>query len=153
MFSRREVRQLGAMWFLYGLLAILLTGFATDDAVQVKLASRGISRSSYEGPTGIVGALHDACRRAELPTASLWAASPFYLGSTPNPKTALGLLGISQLSLTKTILLVSEGVNVRNFDEVMGEVRDHFDPRFDFVMIPRVPLDTLDFTSRTSRLA
>jgi proteasome assembly chaperone (PAC2) family protein len=69
-----------------------LTGFATDDPVQVKLASRGISRSSYEGPTGIVGALHDACRRAELPTASLWAASPFYLGSTPNPKTALGLL-------------------------------------------------------------
>ena len=69
-----------------------LTGFATDDAVQVKLASRAISRSSYEGPTGIVGALHDACQRAELPTASLWAASPFYLGSTPNPKTALGLL-------------------------------------------------------------
>jgi len=69
-----------------------LTGFSTDDAVQVKLASRGIGRSSYEGPTGIVGALHDACRRAELPTASLWAASPFYLGSTPNPRTALGLL-------------------------------------------------------------
>ena len=69
-----------------------LTGFSTDDAVQVKLASRGISRSTYEGPTGIVGALHDACRRAELPTASVWAASPFYLGSTPNPKTALGLL-------------------------------------------------------------
>jgi proteasome assembly chaperone (PAC2) family protein len=69
-----------------------LTGFATDESVQVKLANRSIGRSSYEGPTGIVGTLHDACRRAELPTASLWAASPFYLGSTPNPKTALGLL-------------------------------------------------------------
>jgi 4-hydroxybenzoate decarboxylase subunit C len=67
-------------------------------------------------------------------------------------KTALGLMGISQLSLTKTILLVSEGVNVRNFEEVIGEVRDHFDPHFDFVMIPRVPLDTLDFTSRTMNL-
>jgi 4-hydroxy-3-polyprenylbenzoate decarboxylase len=43
-------------------------------------------------------------------------------------------------------------VNVRNFDEVMGEVRDHFDPLYDFVMIPRVPLDTLDFTSRTMNL-
>ncbi len=69
-----------------------LTGFSTDDGVQTKLASRGITRSSYEGPTGIVGALHDACLRAELATASVWAATPYYLGGTPNPKTALGLL-------------------------------------------------------------
>jgi proteasome assembly chaperone (PAC2) family protein len=72
--------------------AVPLTGFSTDDAVQGKFSSRGITRSSYEGPTGIVGVLHDACNRAELPAASIWAASPFYLGSTPNPKTALGLL-------------------------------------------------------------
>lgn len=62
-------------------------------------------------------------------------------------KTALGLMGMSQLSLTKCIILVSEGVNVRSFDAVMREVRDNFDPHYDFVMIPRVPLDTLDFTS------
>ena len=67
-------------------------------------------------------------------------------------KTALGLMGMSQLSLTKCIVLVTEGVNVRNFDDVMKEVRDHFDPHFDFVMIPRVPLDTLDFTSYTMNL-
>jgi len=72
--------------------AVPITGFSTDDGVQGKLANRGITRSSYEGPTGVVGALHDACQRAELPAASLWAASPYYLGSTPNPKTALGLL-------------------------------------------------------------
>jgi len=62
-------------------------------------------------------------------------------------KTALGLLGTGQLSLSKCIVLVSEGVNVRNFDEVMKNVRDNFDPHYDFVMIPRVPMDTLDFTS------
>jgi 4-hydroxy-3-polyprenylbenzoate decarboxylase len=67
-------------------------------------------------------------------------------------KTALGLMGMSQLSLTKSLLLVSEGVNIRNFDDVMKEVRDHFDPHYDFVMIPRVPLDTLDFTSYTMNL-
>jgi 3-polyprenyl-4-hydroxybenzoate decarboxylase len=50
------------------------------------------------------------------------------------------------------MVLVSEGVQVRNFDEVMKEVRDHFDPHFDFVMIPRVPLDTLDFTSAAMNL-
>ena len=67
-------------------------------------------------------------------------------------KTALGLMGLSQLALTKCIILVSEGVDVRNFDAVMKEVRDHFDPHFDFVLLPRVPLDTLDFTSYTMNL-
>ena len=67
-------------------------------------------------------------------------------------KTALGLMGMSQLSLTKCIVLVSEGVNVRNFDEVMREVRDQFDPHRDFLLIPKVPLDTLDFTSFTMNL-
>ena len=67
-------------------------------------------------------------------------------------KTALGLMGMSQLALTKSLVLVSEGVNVRNFDEVMKEVRDHFDPHHDFVLIPKVPLDTLDFTSYTMNL-
>jgi 4-hydroxy-3-polyprenylbenzoate decarboxylase len=67
-------------------------------------------------------------------------------------KTALGLMGMSQLSLTKCLILVSEGVNVRNFDEVMKNVRDNFDPHYDFVMIPKVPMDTLDFTSFTMNL-
>jgi menaquinone biosynthesis decarboxylase len=67
-------------------------------------------------------------------------------------KTALGLMGMSQLSLTKCIILVSEGVDVRKFSDVMREVRENYDPHFDFVMIPRVPLDTLDFTSATMNL-
>lgn len=67
-------------------------------------------------------------------------------------KTALGLMGMSQLSLTKCVILVSQNVNVRSFDAVMHEVKQHFDPRYDFVMIPKVPLDTLDFTSFTMNL-
>ncbi len=67
-------------------------------------------------------------------------------------KTALGLMGMSQLALTKCIILVSEGVDVRNFTDVLHEVRAHYDPHYDFVMIPRVPLDTLDFTSAAMNL-
>jgi 4-hydroxy-3-polyprenylbenzoate decarboxylase len=67
-------------------------------------------------------------------------------------KTAMGIFGTGQLSLTKCIVLVSGGVNVRDFHAVMAEIRDHFDPHYDFVMIPRVPLDTLDFTSYTMNL-
>ena len=50
------------------------------------------SRSSYEGPTGIVGIVHDACRRRGLTSASLWAAVPHYVAAVPNPKAALALL-------------------------------------------------------------
>ena len=91
-----------------------LTGFSTDPDVQEKFAARSITRSSYEGPTGIVGVLHDACRRAEMPAASIWAGTPYYLGGTPNPKTALGLLealddalGLS-LNLTEMRSVVEE---------------------------------------------
>ncbi|MBI3586301.1 MAG: menaquinone biosynthesis decarboxylase [Ignavibacteriales bacterium] len=67
-------------------------------------------------------------------------------------KAALGLLGTGQLSLTKCLILVSPNVDVRYWKSVLGEIRDHFDPHFDFVLLPKVPLDTLDFTSYTMEL-
>jgi menaquinone biosynthesis decarboxylase len=62
-------------------------------------------------------------------------------------KTALGLLGTGQLSLTKCIVAVSEDVDPKDFSAVLHAVRENFDPHFDFVLMPKVPLDTLDFTS------
>jgi 4-hydroxy-3-polyprenylbenzoate decarboxylase len=62
-------------------------------------------------------------------------------------KAALGLLGSGQLSLTKSMILVSAGVDVRNWSAVLKEIREHFDPTYDFVLLPKVPMDTLDFTS------
>ncbi len=52
----------------------------------------GLVESRYEGPTGIVGALHDACRRAQVPSISLWAPVPHYLAVPPNPKATRALL-------------------------------------------------------------
>jgi proteasome assembly chaperone (PAC2) family protein len=65
-----------------------VTGSATDDELVERL---GLSASRYEGPTGIVGVLHDACRQAEIPSASLWAAVPHYVSLTPSPRGALAL--------------------------------------------------------------
>jgi len=65
-----------------------VTGSASDQELVDRL---GLSASRYEGPTGIVGVLHDACRQAELPSASLWAAVPHYVSLTPSPKAALAL--------------------------------------------------------------
>jgi 4-hydroxy-3-polyprenylbenzoate decarboxylase len=62
-------------------------------------------------------------------------------------KTALSIMGEGQLSLTKCIVTVSEDVNPRDFNAVLKAIRENFDPAYDFIMIPKVPLDTLDFTS------
>jgi 3-polyprenyl-4-hydroxybenzoate decarboxylase len=61
-------------------------------------------------------------------------------------KTALGLLGQGQLALTKVVVLVGPDVNVRDFGAVLRAVQQHFNPAEDFALIPRAPLDTLDFT-------
>ncbi len=62
-------------------------------------------------------------------------------------KTALGLLGTGQLSLTKVLVTVGPEVNVRDFHAVLEALRDHFDPAEDFLLLPGTPFDTLDFTS------
>jgi proteasome assembly chaperone (PAC2) family protein len=51
-----------------------------------------LERSRYEGPTGIVGVLHDALSRSGLPTASLWAAVPGYASQLSSPRAAFALL-------------------------------------------------------------
>src|SRR5437763_15255814 len=51
----------------------------------------GVQPSRYEGPTGIVGVLHDACRTAGIPSVSLWAAVPHYVSLTPSPRAAKAL--------------------------------------------------------------
>jgi proteasome assembly chaperone (PAC2) family protein len=68
---------------------ISVTGLTSDTALTARL---GLSRSSYEGPTGIVGVLHAACQDEGLPSASLWAAVPHYIAAAPNPKAALALV-------------------------------------------------------------
>jgi proteasome assembly chaperone (PAC2) family protein len=54
--------------------------------------SMGLTPSQYEGPTGIVGVLHDACTQAAIPSASLWAAVSAYVPGAPSPKAALALV-------------------------------------------------------------
>jgi proteasome assembly chaperone (PAC2) family protein len=65
-----------------------VTGAASDPEL---VASLGLQHSRYEGPTGIVGVLQDACRREGLPAASLWAAVPHYVSLAPSPRAARAL--------------------------------------------------------------
>ena len=51
-----------------------------------------LTPTRYEGPTGIVGVLHDACRKAELDAVSFWVHVPHYANNPPCPKATLTLL-------------------------------------------------------------
>jgi proteasome assembly chaperone (PAC2) family protein len=70
-------------------LPVPITGLASDRQMVEELE---LERSNYEGPTGIVGVVHDFCRRGGIDSVSLWAAVPHYVAAIPNPKAALALL-------------------------------------------------------------
>ena len=66
-----------------------IVGSAFDDEVVSRL---GLTKSQYEGPTGIVGVLHTQALDRELDGASLWAAVPTYVPGTHSPKAQLALI-------------------------------------------------------------
>ncbi len=94
----------------------------SDDA---ELVSRlELVRSSYEGPTGIVGVLGDALRSAGVPTASLWASVPTYVSGAPSPKATLALIertcALLGISLPTTDLEIASASYVRQIDELVA---------------------------------
>jgi len=66
-----------------------VSGTSSDEAVARSL---NLETSRYEGPTGIVGVVQDACTRAGVPALSIWAAVPHYVAQPPCPKATLALL-------------------------------------------------------------
>ena len=65
-----------------------VTGSGSDETL---IKEMGLERSRYEGPTGIVGVLHDALHARGIPAVSLWAAVPHYVSLAPSPRAALAL--------------------------------------------------------------
>jgi hypothetical protein len=65
----------------------------TGSAANPELARRlGLGSPSYEGPTGVVGTLHDLLDDAGIPVVSLRVAIPHYVPAPPNPKATATLL-------------------------------------------------------------
>lgn len=73
-------------------IAVPMSGTATNAELQERLKEMDVRGSRYEGPTGMIGVLQDACKRAAIPATSLWAAAPHYLAATPNIKVTSALL-------------------------------------------------------------
>ncbi|WP_420813421.1 PAC2 family protein [Nocardioides albidus] len=68
---------------------IPVSGSTTEAELMDRLV---LEQSTYEGPTGIVGVLQDACARVDIPAVSYWAAVPHYVAQPPCPKATLALL-------------------------------------------------------------
>jgi hypothetical protein len=97
------------------------TGSATDDVLAARL---GMQRSRYEGPTGIVGVVHDSVRRAGFASASIWAPVPHYVATPPNPKVTRALLDrlrqLLDLDLDLTDLDIAASAWERSVAEVVS---------------------------------
>jgi predicted ATP-grasp superfamily ATP-dependent carboligase len=96
---------------------VAVYGTAYDPEIVEQLS---LTPSSYEGPTGIVGVLHDELGRAGLDSASLWAAVPSYVPSAPSPKAALALLA-------RVTALVGVSVAADDLAEAAAEYEDQVD--------------------------
>jgi predicted ATP-grasp superfamily ATP-dependent carboligase len=100
---------------------VSVIGTAADDDLIARL---GLRRSTYEGPTGIVGVLHDACKQAGIPSASLWATVPAYVPGAPSPKAALALVEraseLLQVTVAATDLEIASAAYERQVSELVA---------------------------------
>jgi len=102
-----------------------VTGFATSHTVISELRSVGVRLSSYEGPTGILGALHAAWSATGRPALSLWSNVPHYISAAPNPQAALALMqraaGLLKVSLPLGPLETQAAAFRRQIDDALNE--------------------------------
>ena len=101
---------------------IPVTATSEDDGIREALNTEP---SQYEGPTGIVGVLSELASLAGIPTVSLWAAVPHYVGQAPSPKAELALLhrleDILQLPLDTSMLTEEAEAWERGVNELAVE--------------------------------
>ena len=97
---------------------VRVAGFSSDPVLAAQLQ---FTPSRYEGPTGIVGVLNDACRRAGLASVSFWANVPHYISAAPNPKAALALIDRLESFLHLTLDTTELRVATLDFDSKIAQ--------------------------------
>ena len=93
---------------------ISVSGSTTDPDFASFL---GISKSRYEGPTGILGILNDKFKKKDIPTVSIWANVPHYVNFSPNPKAILALIAKVSKILSLEFNTIELEKNVSEFEE------------------------------------
>jgi hypothetical protein len=97
---------------------VQIIGTGTDPVVIERF---GLTRSRYEGPTGIVGVLHDACAQLSLQSVSMWAAVPGYAAGSPSPKAALALVQSTASLLGTPVAAGALGDAIAGYEDEVDE--------------------------------
>jgi hypothetical protein len=103
----------------------------SDDPTM--LARLPAEQSRYEGPTGIVGVLHDAFSKASVPSASLWAAVPHYVAATPSPKATLALVERASELLGSSVPTTALEIASASYERQVSEVVESDEDVADYV--------------------
>ena len=107
-----------------------VSGTSSDEALTRSL---NLEQSRYEGPTGIVGIVQDACTRAGVPALSIWAAVPHYVATPPCPKATLALLRHIEDLLDVPIPLGDLPEDARAWERGVDELASEDDEVADYV--------------------
>ena len=120
---------------------IPVTATSEDPELMRRLA---VEQSPYEGPTGIVGVLHDAASRAGIAGLSMWAAVPHYVGQAPSPKATLALLRRVEELLDVTVPLGDLPEDARAWEHGVDELAEEDSEIADYVRQLEEAKDTAD---------
>ena len=89
------------------------------------IADLDLEPSSYEGPTGIVGVIHQALRTQGYGSISLWGTVPSYVPHATSPKATLALVNrLSQLltmAVPTTALEIAAAAYERQINDLVDD--------------------------------
>ncbi|MBS4753857.1 PAC2 family protein [Nocardioides sp. zg-ZUI104] len=120
---------------------IPVSGSSTEPELMDQLT---LEHSTYEGPTGIVGVLQDACVKVDLPAVSFWAAVPHYVAQPPCPKATLALLGKLEDLLEMPIPLGDLPDDAIAWERGVDELAEEDEDIADYVRSLEESRDTVD---------
>jgi proteasome assembly chaperone (PAC2) family protein len=120
---------------------IPVSGSSTEPDVLERLA---LEQSTYEGPTGIVGVLQDACTRIDMPAVSYWAAVPHYVAQPPCPKATLALITRLEDLLESPIPLGDLPEEARAWERGVDELAEEDEDIAEYVRSLEESRDTAD---------
>lgn len=120
---------------------IPVSGSSTEPDLMESL---DLEQSTYEGPTGIVGVLQDACARVDLPAVSYWAAVPHYVAQPPCPKATLALLSRLEDLFEVSIPLGDLPEEARAWERGVDELAEEDEDIADYVRSLEESRDTAD---------
>ena len=120
---------------------IPVTTTSDDDGLMRRLA---LEPSTYQGPTGILGVLHESATKAGVPGLSLWAAVPHYVAQPPSPKASLALLRRVEELLDVTVPLEELPEDARAWEHGVDELAEEDTEIAEYVRQLEEAKDTAD---------